>query len=643
MGFAIFLFGALNFAEASGCSDLLLESRLNVGDSVFHQFGQGSAIRFKGRDYVLTPAHVIQGADSVEARCLDGRGGKFTLKLVGASTPEDVALLVAPKQVKLEGVIDLGRSEHVCDSDVVFNLKLSFLKIVGQELRNEELKIPYGFFAERHLNQPLMGLDRGLLISSVSARPGWSGARVMDEDGRFCGMVVRSSRRFAYSYGVPARLIAKTVAAIVKSFMTPPNARVNSIGGNRILPVFEFDRGHHRVLRLRARTLGEKFYLETSPASEYIPVSDWNLSHLAEGLERPIIKDLKSDLEKLKIVGEALHRNTSAMDVSSNVLVMARGPGDWGDGGGDLSGSEQENSHVVLKKSDGTEISVAYLSPTEASAQTQGLLESTGRRLVGLKAIPFEVLKKWAVPEFLRKIGDEWKVAHDSYRSVNRIYAIEQIFQIEADFGLNAAKIIERFGIFEDTRSTVKALCQGGGLNLDQLARTMKIEDLTNARGEKLSVALGRVRLKTRTSYDEKRALESEKLNWLGSRCESEESLLHLRLNRALSDETRVSNHQAGLVMDLTLTDASIKGSLVFGECRMDINQAKTSAWAALVSSKELSFILNLNEDDARPFSVEFLRADDKCLKGFLENEPGVARSIPADAKLWLRRFEWTR
>ena len=138
--------------------------------------GQGSGVIFTESGFIVTNAHVIEGARDVEVALYDGR--TFKAVVVGTSKIRDLAIL----KVEAEGLsaIELGDSENLSVGQ--------FAIAIGNPL-GLGTTVTFGMVSavDRTIQSKNAFLE-GLIQTSAQINPGNSGGALVDSQGKLIGV-----------------------------------------------------------------------------------------------------------------------------------------------------------------------------------------------------------------------------------------------------------------------------------------------------------------------------------------------------------------------------------------------------------------------------------------------------------------------
>ena len=138
--------------------------------------GQGSGVILSDTGFIVTNAHVIEGARDVDVTLHDGRN--FKAVVVGESKTKDLAIL----KIDAEGLnpIELGDSE---------NLKVGQLAVAVGNPLGLGSTVTFGMVSavDRTIQSQRTFLE-GLIQTSAQINPGNSGGALVDSHGRLIGV-----------------------------------------------------------------------------------------------------------------------------------------------------------------------------------------------------------------------------------------------------------------------------------------------------------------------------------------------------------------------------------------------------------------------------------------------------------------------
>ena len=171
------------------------------------QIGLGSAVIVSPEGYLLTNAHVVEGADEIEVQLADGRSG--AARLIGADPETDLAVL----KVDLDRlpVIAFGDSEQLSVGDVVLAIGNPFN--VGQTVTS-------GIVSALGRNRLGLSTFEHFIQTDAPINPGNSGGALVDAEGNLVGINTaifsRSGGSLGIGFAIPADIARQVMAGIVR-------------------------------------------------------------------------------------------------------------------------------------------------------------------------------------------------------------------------------------------------------------------------------------------------------------------------------------------------------------------------------------------------------------------------------------------
>lgn len=139
--------------------------------------GAGSGVIISEDGYILTCAHVIDGAKSI--RVLDGENNEYKAAIVARSEETDLALL----KIDATGLTaaTLGDSDSYQTGDAIY--------VVGNPLGNFVLSVSQGIISGLDRAVNIEGSTMYLTQVDAAVNPGNSGGGLFDSDGKLIGIV----------------------------------------------------------------------------------------------------------------------------------------------------------------------------------------------------------------------------------------------------------------------------------------------------------------------------------------------------------------------------------------------------------------------------------------------------------------------
>lgn len=181
----------LYFNDASRCQMVTVESTANRDGQTYIQNGVGWVIKGDEGFRVLTPAHVISGADQISASCL---GKNFQLRLISKTETKDLALLATQDSsthllfplidLKLKNTTGVKTFDHFLNSfEAAIQNQIYSDYAVPEQVRGKGPAI-YRSYEKDTKNIGLLHFQNSvnsLVSETLAIRPGFSGAPAMVE------------------------------------------------------------------------------------------------------------------------------------------------------------------------------------------------------------------------------------------------------------------------------------------------------------------------------------------------------------------------------------------------------------------------------------------------------------------------------
>jgi hypothetical protein len=181
----------LYFNDLKRCQMLRIESTAVRGSQSYVQNGVGWIVKGDEGLRVLTPAHVISGADQVTGNCL---GRSFRLRLLGKTETKDLALLAIqePAGDLLFPIIEL-KAKNTTTVSTIDHFVNPFALLIQHQIYSDYMapeEIPgkgplrYRAFENDTKTAGLAHFQKGLnslVAETLAIRPGYSGAPLMIE------------------------------------------------------------------------------------------------------------------------------------------------------------------------------------------------------------------------------------------------------------------------------------------------------------------------------------------------------------------------------------------------------------------------------------------------------------------------------
>ncbi len=175
----------------------------------FHQYGLGSGVITSSDGYILTNAHVIDGADSIYVRTFDGN--KHPVKVVGADTKTDIAVL------KIDGddypSISMGNSDSLNVGELV-------LAIGSPMSENLAYTVTQGIISATGRSNVGLADYEDFIQTDAAINPGNSGGPLVNMDGRLIGIntaiVSQSGGSQGLGFAIPVNMATHVMNSLIK-------------------------------------------------------------------------------------------------------------------------------------------------------------------------------------------------------------------------------------------------------------------------------------------------------------------------------------------------------------------------------------------------------------------------------------------
>jgi Do/DeqQ family serine protease len=171
------------------------------------QTGLGSGVLVSAEGYILTNAHVIDGADDIEVTLSDGRSA--SAHLVGTDADSDLALL----KIALDSlpVIPFGNIAQVAIGDPVLAIGNPFN--VGQTVTS-------GIVSALDRNQLGLSAIENFIQTDAAINPGNSGGALVDGEGRLVGINTaifsRSGGSMGIGFAIPVDIAREVMDSLIR-------------------------------------------------------------------------------------------------------------------------------------------------------------------------------------------------------------------------------------------------------------------------------------------------------------------------------------------------------------------------------------------------------------------------------------------
>ncbi len=166
----------------------------------------GSGVIVSGKGYILTDAHVVNGADHIEVILADGR--QTPAKLIGTDAETDLSVL----KIDLEHlpVIHFGELKDVRIGDVALAIGNPFG--VGQT-------VTMGIISALGRNDLGISTFENLIQTDAPINPGNSGGALVDVQGNLLGINTAIYSRSGGSLGIGFAIPISTASEVLKSII----------------------------------------------------------------------------------------------------------------------------------------------------------------------------------------------------------------------------------------------------------------------------------------------------------------------------------------------------------------------------------------------------------------------------------------
>lgn len=262
------LTGALR-AHADTCSQVEITASQTRSGRTFTQRGTAVVVATQDRTLLLTPAHVVEGATRISARCLEG--AKLTASLVRIDIEADLALLEPNSTEGLSPAFHSPpRQGEIVRANPVANPLASdagFAAIAGPydpgegKLQDGHIRLPmlpafnplfYTFWSE-HPNSYWIGHATLLQLQGTGVAPGMSGAPIYrfgavgesNPQTGLAGIVIKTEKNGTRSIAIPAH----AAEAWVREALSSRDTRVQSVPDVRV--DYEFRKSGGTLARFR--------------------------------------------------------------------------------------------------------------------------------------------------------------------------------------------------------------------------------------------------------------------------------------------------------------------------------------------------------------------------------------------------------
>jgi serine protease Do len=164
---------------------------------------QGSGFIITADGVVVTNAHVVEGANSVQVRLFDGR--RFSAKVIGRDSRVDLALL------RIDGVsrlptLPFGDSNRVRVGEFVLALGHPF---------GLEHSVSFGIVSRKGAPLTVAAPGFDFIQTDAAINPGNSGGPLVDMAGHVIGVNSMAARNGSIGFAIPANLVKMLMPQLV--------------------------------------------------------------------------------------------------------------------------------------------------------------------------------------------------------------------------------------------------------------------------------------------------------------------------------------------------------------------------------------------------------------------------------------------
>lgn len=187
----------------------IVSIQATVAKGTLQGVSQGTGILMSGDGYLITNAHVIDGAFRVDVSLEDGRG--FQAKLVGSDSTTDLAVL----KIEAEGLTPaaFGDSEDMVVGDAV----VAIGNPMGEELRGT---MTDGIISAINRDVNVDGYTMVLLQTTAALNSGNSGGALINDRGQVVGITNLKMRAYdntveGLGFAIPTTTVKTVVDALI--------------------------------------------------------------------------------------------------------------------------------------------------------------------------------------------------------------------------------------------------------------------------------------------------------------------------------------------------------------------------------------------------------------------------------------------
>ena len=217
----------------------IVSIQATVAKGTLQGVSQGTGILMSGDGYLITNAHVIDGAFRVDVSLEDGRG--FQAKLVGSDSTTDLAVL----KIEAEGLTPaaFGDSEDMVVGDAV----VAIGNPMGEELRGT---MTDGILSAINRDMEVDGHTMTLLQTTAALNTGNSGGALVNDQGQVIGITnmklisnVSDNALEGLGFAIPTATVKPVVDALIAEGVVTGRPTL----GVTVRPMYDFEQEEHGV------------------------------------------------------------------------------------------------------------------------------------------------------------------------------------------------------------------------------------------------------------------------------------------------------------------------------------------------------------------------------------------------------------
>jgi serine protease Do len=174
----------------------------------FHQKGLGSGVIMSADGLILTNNHVVDGADSIYVRTLDGE--QYTAKVLGVDPETDIAVIKIPADHLT--AIDVGNSDDLQVGEIV-------LAVGSPMSENLAYTVTQGIVSAKGRSNVGLTDYEDFIQTDAAINPGNSGGPLVNIEGKLVGIntaiVSRSGGNQGIGFAVPSNMAVHVMNSLV--------------------------------------------------------------------------------------------------------------------------------------------------------------------------------------------------------------------------------------------------------------------------------------------------------------------------------------------------------------------------------------------------------------------------------------------